>query len=60
MDRTGDHCVKQNKPDSKRPISHHRQNLDLKKYMDVKEGLFGGRRKEEERMMRSAYDLSTL
>jgi hypothetical protein len=42
MEETGDHHVKQNKPDSERQISYvlsHMQNTDLKNDMNIKGGL---------------------
>jgi hypothetical protein len=42
MEETGDHHVKQNKPDSDRQISYvlsHMQNTDLKNDMNIKGGL---------------------
>jgi hypothetical protein len=52
MEGTGDHYVKQNKPDSERWVFHifsHTQNTDLKKRHEYKKGTVGeGEPKESE------------
>jgi hypothetical protein len=65
MDRTGEHHIKRNKPDSERQMSHvfsHMENLDLKRHESrkgtiwEKEVRVGGRKREG--TMCAEYDQS--